>query len=72
MFLFYLRYAAPETQKVTEEFRTGWETVLVSSQNVIYAFIDGRGSLGRGDQWLHQLYRQLGTKEVDDQALATE
>ncbi|KAK2157135.1 hypothetical protein LSH36_197g03008 [Paralvinella palmiformis] len=65
-------YAAPETQKVTEEFHTGWETVLVSSQNVIYAFIDGRGSLGRGDQWLHQLYRQLGTKEVDDQALATE
>ena len=66
------RYGAPETQRVTEEWRLGWETVMVSSHNTIHAVIDGRGSLGRGDEWLHELYKQLGTKEVEDQILAAE
>lgn len=40
---------------------------MVSSRNIIYAKIDGRGSGLRGDENLFALYRKLGTVEVHDQ-----
>lgn len=61
------RYAGPDTQQVTEEFKLDWSTYLTSSENVIYASIDGRGSSGRGLRFMHAVHRQLGTVEVQDQ-----
>ena len=60
-------YAGPDTQEVTYKFSLGWGAYLASTHNIIYATIDGRGSSGRGDAWRHQVYRNLGTVEVQDQ-----
>jgi dipeptidyl-peptidase-4 len=60
-------YGGPGTQKVTEQFQINWMTYLTTSQNFIYASIDGRGSGARGDRFLHAVHRRLGTLEVQDQ-----
>ena len=68
IFLIYilLSYGGPGTQKVTKQFRLGWEEYLASSHNIIIGFADGRGGAGRGNRWLHANYRRLGTLEVED------
>ncbi|XP_029635770.1 dipeptidyl peptidase 4 isoform X1 [Octopus sinensis] len=63
-------YGAPGSQKVTEQFELGWHTYLTSSHNIIYASIDGRGASGNGDRYMHEIYKSLGTVEVEDQILA--
>ena len=63
--IFY-RYGSPGTQKVTEEFSIGWENYLSSVHNVIIAYVDGRGTGARGDNWLFANYKHLGTTEVED------
>ena len=56
---------------MTERWRApGWHTYLTSSENVIYANIDGRGTRRRGDDFMYLLYRKIGTIEVEDQLLA--
>ncbi|XP_071103591.1 dipeptidyl peptidase 4-like isoform X6 [Haliotis cracherodii] len=65
-------YGGPGTQKVTDEFSIGWETYLTSSKDYIYAYADGRGSGGRGQTFLQQIYKRLGTVEVDDAIKAGE
>jgi dipeptidyl-peptidase-4 len=60
-------YGGPDSQLVTEEFKLDWSTYLTSSENVIYASIDGRGSSARGSRFLHEVYRRLGTVEIQDQ-----
>ena len=52
---------------VTERFQINWGTYLASTKNIIYAFIDGRGSGNQGDALMHELYLNLGTVEVEDQ-----
>ena len=64
-------YAGPATQKVDYKFRIGWGTYLASKLNIIYTSIDGRGSLGRGETFLHSVYGRLGTLEVQDQIYGT-
>jgi dipeptidyl aminopeptidase/acylaminoacyl peptidase len=54
---------------VTEKFQINWGTYLSSTKDIIYAFIDGRGSANQGDAMMHKLYRNLGTVEVEDQIL---
>ena len=66
----FFRYGGPDTQRVTQAFRLGWEEYLVSSHNVIIGFADGRGGGGRGQNWLHSNYRHLGTTEVEDTVTA--
>ena len=51
---------------MTEEYNVGWEHYLSSVHGVIIAYVDGRGSGGRGDRWLHANYKNLGTTEVED------
>ena len=68
----YCRYGGPGTQQVTDQFHIGFETYLASNENVIYVSVDGRGSGGRGDKFLHEIYRRLGTAEVEDQIIAAE
>ena len=44
-----------------------WGTYLTTSEAVIYAVIDGRGSGYRGNDLLHEIYYKLGQPEVQDQ-----
>ncbi|XP_076351079.1 LOW QUALITY PROTEIN: dipeptidyl peptidase 4-like [Tachypleus tridentatus] len=60
-------YAGPGQQLVTEKFEVHWGTYLASRKNFIYATIDGRGSGHRGDRILHQIYKKLGSVEIEDQ-----
>jgi len=53
-----------------DQFKIDWLTYLTSSENVIFAQVDGRGSGGRGVTFLHQIYRRFGTVEVQDQITA--
>ena len=56
------------TQLVTDRFILDWRTWFGSSENqVIVTSVDGRGSTGRGDSFLHAVHRQLGTVDVADQ-----
>ena len=63
-------YAGPGSQKVTQQFKIDWSTYLSSSESVIVAFIDGRGTAAQGDQHLYDVYKRLGTVEVQDQLTA--
>lgn len=60
-------YAGPGTQNVNSRFAINWSHYLATNKQVICAMIDGRGSGYRGDRLMFELYRRLGTVEVDDQ-----
>uniref|UniRef100_A0A8D3E335 Inactive dipeptidyl peptidase 10-like n=1 Tax=Scophthalmus maximus TaxID=52904 RepID=A0A8D3E335_SCOMX len=59
-------------QTVTEEFRLDWDWVLVGSEQVIVARLDGRGSGFRGQRVLQQVHLRLGTVDAEDQIAALE
>uniref|UniRef100_A0A672I2Y9 Dipeptidyl peptidase 4-like n=1 Tax=Salarias fasciatus TaxID=181472 RepID=A0A672I2Y9_SALFA len=63
-------YGGPCSQEVDYVYRTGWATYLASTEKVIVASFDGRGSGYRGDEIMHQIYKRLGTYEVEDQITA--
>ena len=63
-------YNGPGSQKVTYEWKLNWDHYLSSYHDVVVIAVDGRGTGGRGDAFLHSIYRQLGTLEVDDQLAA--
>jgi dipeptidyl-peptidase 4 len=60
-------YGGPDSSSVTTKWSLDWGTYLVSTRDIIYVKIDGRGSGLRGDKNLFSLYRKLGTVEVQDQ-----
>ena len=60
-------YAGPNSQQVNDRFKLDWGTYLTTSEDVIYAVIDGRGSGYRGDDLLFEIYYKLGQPEVQDQ-----
>lgn len=60
-------YGGPNSYSVTSSWSIGWGHYMSSNRSVIYAKIDGRGSGLRGDKLLFQIYRQLGTYEIEDQ-----
>ncbi|XP_075385249.1 dipeptidyl peptidase 4 [Tenrec ecaudatus] len=60
-------YAGPCSQKVDTAFRLNWATYLASTENIIVASVDGRGSCYQGDNIMHAINRRLGTFEVEDQ-----
>ncbi|XP_048391079.1 dipeptidyl peptidase 4 isoform X2 [Stegostoma tigrinum] len=64
-------YGGPGSQKVDDRFSIDWATYLASTERVIVASFDGRGSAYQGDKIMHAIYRRLGTYEVDDQIRAT-
>lgn len=64
------RYAGPCSQKADAAYRINWATYLASTEGVIVASFDGRGSGYQGDKIMHAIYRRLGTYEVEDQILA--
>ncbi|XP_070711951.1 inactive dipeptidyl peptidase 10-like [Pempheris klunzingeri] len=59
-------------QAVTDEFRPDWDWVLVGSEQVIVARLDGRGSGFRGQRVLQQVHHGLGTVDAQDQIAALE
>ncbi|XP_074071949.1 dipeptidyl peptidase 4 [Macrotis lagotis] len=60
-------YAGPCSQKVDTTFRLSWSTYLASTEKIIIASFDGRGSGYQGDHIMHAINRRLGTLEVQDQ-----
>lgn len=60
-------YAGPCSQKADAMFRLNWATYLASTENIIVASFDGRGSGYQGDKIMHAVNRRLGTLEVEDQ-----
>uniref|UniRef100_A0A8C4Z3M3 Uncharacterized protein n=1 Tax=Gadus morhua TaxID=8049 RepID=A0A8C4Z3M3_GADMO len=65
-------YAGPCSQKADYRYRLGWSEYLASTENIIVASFDGRGSGYRGDKLMHAIYRRLGTFEVEDQIAAVQ
>ena len=63
---------SPGGQSVNDRFLLDWDSVLVSSENVIVARLDGRGSGFQGQRVLHELHQRLGAVDVQDQIAAVE
>uniref|UniRef100_A0A6Q2ZE80 Dipeptidyl peptidase like 10 n=1 Tax=Esox lucius TaxID=8010 RepID=A0A6Q2ZE80_ESOLU len=63
---------SPGGQAVSDRFVLDWDSVLVSSDNIIVARLDGRGSGFLGQRVLHEVHQRLGTVEVQDQVAAVE
>uniref|UniRef100_A0A8C9ZZ65 Dipeptidyl-peptidase 10 (Non-functional) n=1 Tax=Sander lucioperca TaxID=283035 RepID=A0A8C9ZZ65_SANLU len=64
--------SAPGGQAVSDLFSLSWDSVLVSSDSVIVARLDGRGSGFQGQRILHDVHQRLGTVDVQDQVDALE
>ena len=71
-FLLLHSNSAPVEQLVSDRFLLDWDSVLVSSDNVVVARLDGRGSGFQGQRVLHELHQRLGTVDVQDQIAAVE
>ncbi|KAK1876674.1 Dipeptidyl peptidase 4 [Dissostichus eleginoides] len=63
-------YAGPCSQKADFSYGVGWGTYLASTEKIIVASFDGRGSGYQGDEIMHAIYKGLGTYEVEDQITA--
>ncbi|KAM3861962.1 dipeptidyl peptidase 4 [Diretmus argenteus] len=63
-------YGGPCSQKTDFRFRLNWGTYLASTEGIIVASFDGRGSGYQGDKIMHSIYQRLGTYEVEDQITA--
>ncbi|KAM6984943.1 inactive dipeptidyl peptidase 10-like [Aplochiton taeniatus] len=64
--------SGPGDQPVSDRFVLDWDSVLVSSDDVIVARLNGRGSGFQGQRVLHEVHQRLGTVEVQDQIAAAE
>ncbi|XP_030642290.1 inactive dipeptidyl peptidase 10 [Chanos chanos] len=64
--------SAPGGQSVNDKYYVDWDSVLVSSDNVIVARLDGRGSGFQGQRILQKIHKRLGTLEEQDQLAALE
>ncbi|XP_025425520.1 venom dipeptidyl peptidase 4-like isoform X2 [Sipha flava] len=60
-------YAGPGSNLALNKFAVEWNTYFSSSNNVVIAQIDGRGSGRKGNNMLFANYRKLGTYEIEDQ-----
>ncbi|XP_058508449.1 dipeptidyl peptidase 4 isoform X2 [Solea solea] len=63
-------YAGPCSQTVDYTYSVSWSTYLASTENIIVASFDGRGSGYQGNKLMHEIYQRLGTYEVEDQIAA--
>ncbi|XP_076242870.1 venom dipeptidyl peptidase 4 isoform X2 [Calliopsis andreniformis] len=64
-------YSGPNTVRITEENSYGFESYMTTNRSVIYGHIDGRGSAYKGSKMLFEIYRRLGTVEIEDQIEVT-
>lgn len=63
-------YGGPCSQDVKPNFGITWITYLASTEGIVVALVDGRGTAFQGDKMLYAVYRKLGVYEVDDQISA--
>ncbi|XP_072301344.1 inactive dipeptidyl peptidase 10-like isoform X2 [Eucyclogobius newberryi] len=70
--LLFVIDGAPGGQAVSELYSLGWDSVLVSSDSVIVARLDARGSGFQGQRLLHELHHRLGTVDLQDHITAVE
>ncbi|XP_017324691.1 inactive dipeptidyl peptidase 10 [Ictalurus punctatus] len=70
--LLFILDSIPGGQQVSEQFHLDWDSVLVSSDNVIVARLDGRGSGFQGQKILQEVHKRLGVVEIQDQLTAVE
>uniref|UniRef100_A0A672IVR4 Uncharacterized protein n=1 Tax=Salarias fasciatus TaxID=181472 RepID=A0A672IVR4_SALFA len=59
--------SSPGRQQVTEQFSLHWDRVLVGSEQVVVARLDGRGSGFRGQRLSQQIHQRLGVVDTEDQ-----
>ncbi|XP_046746461.1 venom dipeptidyl peptidase 4-like [Diprion similis] len=64
-------YAGPDTVKITEDSLYDFGNYMTTNRGVIYAEIDGRGTAYKGSKMLFEVYRHLGSAEVEDQIAVT-
>ncbi|XP_076647427.1 venom dipeptidyl peptidase 4 [Halictus rubicundus] len=64
-------YSGPNTVRITEQNTNGFESYMVTNRSVIYGHIDGRGSAYKGSKMLFEIYRRIGTVEIEDQIAVT-
>ncbi len=74
---FSYRYAGPGSQRVTKQFDMGtttynWLMYLKSTHRLVVSSIDGRGSKSAGEKFKREIYKRLGTVEVEDQISGAE
>ena len=60
-------YNGPESSLVDRIWYLHFGDYLVSRHKVVYIKIDGRGTGLQSEEYQHELYKQLGTVEVEDQ-----
>lgn len=56
----------PGTQMVTQEYTLGFHEYLAKNQTYIIAFVDLRGSAGRGEKLHQSVNGNLGVAEAAD------
>ncbi|XP_053982596.1 venom dipeptidyl peptidase 4 [Hylaeus volcanicus] len=64
-------YSGPNTVRITEANSHGFESYMTTNRSVIYGHIDGRGSAFKGSKMLFEIYRRMGTVEIEDQIAVT-
>lgn len=65
-------YGGPGSVRIANSFSIGFHTYQVSSKNVIYVEIDGRGTAQKGNDMMFSVNNRLGTYEMDDQIAVAE
>lgn len=65
-------YGGPATVRITDQNSFGYEYYLTTNRSVVFAQIDGRGSAYKGSNMLFEIYRKIGTVEVEDTIAVTE
>ncbi|CAG9768482.1 unnamed protein product [Ceutorhynchus assimilis] len=64
-------YAGPNSNQITDVFSSGVMNYFVANRSYIYIYIDGRGSGRDGEKKMFQIYRKMGTVEIEDQIAVT-
>uniref|UniRef100_A0A348G603 Venom dipeptidyl peptidase 4 n=1 Tax=Odontomachus monticola TaxID=613454 RepID=A0A348G603_ODOMO len=64
-------YGGPNSARISDSMRIGYEHYLTTNSRIIYAQIDGRGSAFKGSKMLFEIYKCLGTVEVEDTIAVT-
>ncbi|KYN10654.1 Venom dipeptidyl peptidase 4 [Trachymyrmex cornetzi] len=65
-------YGGPNTARIVDDAKYGYEHYLTTNRSIVHAWIDGRGSAFKGSNMLFEIYRKLGTVEIEDTIAVTE
>lgn len=65
------RYGGPNSNQISDSYSSGVMNYFVTNRTYIYIYIDGRGSGKDGQNKMFQIYRSLGTIEIEDQIYVT-